>query len=270
MNDFITNEIVSFVDDYRQSQGAETRWLKPLVGFADSRDPLFHELKTAVSPTHAMPGDLLQGARSVIVYFIPFDKAISQKNKGGHYAARQWALAYMETNRLIMDLNKHLSTVLARERVKCSVLPPTHNFDKVKLISDWSHRHAAFIAGLGTFGLHNLLITDRGCCGRLGSIITDAQLIPSQRPVQEYCLYKHNRTCMACVKNCVIGALREDSFDRQACYKLLMENDERFEASGKADVCGKCSCVVPCSFVNPVKNSDTASAGAEDGGPVIK
>lgn len=259
MNALITQKIIRFVDDYQNSQNIETRWLEPLVGFADAHDPLFSELHSAVSPTHAMPDDLLQGAHSVVVYFLPFEKSISQKNRGDYYATREWALAYIETNRLIIDMNNHLSALLAHKGVKSAVLPPTHNFDKEKLISDWSHRHAAFIAGLGTFGLHNLLITDKGCCGRLGSIITDAVLTPGKRSGQEYCLYRYNRTCTACVKNCVAGALRVDSFDRQACYRALLENAGMYEQYGLADACGKCICVVPCSFRNPVEASREAS-----------
>ena len=33
-------------------------WKTPLVGFADAGDPLFGELKTAVRPSHGLPGDL--------------------------------------------------------------------------------------------------------------------------------------------------------------------------------------------------------------------
>lgn len=118
-------------------------------------------------------------------------------------------------------------------------------------MSDWSHRHVAWIAGLGTFGLHNLLITARGCCGRLGSFVTDAACTPSASPGFEYCLFKSKGTCGACVKNCVTGALKEDSFDRHRCYGLLLENAALFENEGLADVCGKCTCAVPCSFAIP-------------------
>jgi len=255
MNNLIIREIINFVADYQESEPLETQWLEPLVGFADAGDPLFSGLHSAVSPTHAMPEDLLEGARSVIAYFLPFENSIAQKNKGDYYQAKEWAVAYIETNQLIIDLNNHLSAFLANKGKRCTVLPPTHNFDKKKLISDWSHRHVAFIAGLGTFGLHNLLITDKGCCGRLGSIITDAVLTPSTRPETEYCLYKYDKSCTACVKNCVTHALKVDSFDRQTCYNLLLVNEQMYERYGKADACGKCICVVPCSFQNPVKTS---------------
>ncbi|WP_338094171.1 hypothetical protein [Methanorbis furvi] len=33
----------------------------------------------------------------------------------------------------------------------------------------WSHRHFAVLAGLGTFGVNNMLITRMGCYGRVSS-----------------------------------------------------------------------------------------------------
>ena len=48
------------------------------------------------------------------------------------------------------------------------------------------------------------------------------------------------------------GALTEDVYDRQKCYELLLENADIYEEEGLADVCGKCTSVVPCSFMNPV------------------
>ena len=39
--------------------------------------------------------------------------------------------------------------------------------------SCWSQRHVARIAGLGSFGMNQMLITESGCCGRFFSVITD-------------------------------------------------------------------------------------------------
>jgi len=47
--------------------------------------------------------------------------------------------------------------------------------------------------------------------------------------------------------------LTEDGYDRHKCYALLLENAEIYKAHGLADVCGKCSSVVPCSYLNPVE-----------------
>ncbi|MDB4444178.1 hypothetical protein N9174_02440 [bacterium] len=105
------------------------------------------------------------------------------------------------------------------------------------------------------FGTHHLLITEKGCCGRLGSLITNAFIEASGRPDTEYCLRKYNKTCGVCVRKCVTGALKADTFDRHECYRILLENAEIHQSEGLADVCGKCISVVPCSFHNPVKKA---------------
>lgn len=253
LNSAIEQEIKNFLQDYSRVQKSKTNWELPLVGFAAADDPLFRELKQVVSPSHAMPGDLLDNARTVIVYFIPFDRSVAMKNKHQGQVAAEWAIAYIETNQLIVAMNQHLADFLLKQNFNTVVLPPTHNFDKERLISDWSHRHIAYIAGLGKFGVHNLLITEKGCCGRLGSIVTDAKITADKRPESEFCLYKHNQTCQKCVKKCATGALQTDAFDRHKCYSALLANAEFYTENELADVCGKCTSAVPCSFINPVK-----------------
>ena len=124
--------------------------------------------------------------------------------------------------------------------------------DEAKLISDWSHRHIAYIAGVGNFGLNNMLITDKGCCGRIGSFITSAKIAPDIRADVPACLYKYDGSCRKCVQRCVNEALFENSFNRFKCYDMLLENVKELSSIGYADVCGKCLVAVPCSHINPV------------------
>ncbi|RLE74516.1 MAG: epoxyqueuosine reductase [Thermoprotei archaeon] len=253
MKAFVQKFITDFVLNYQRIEDTATSWRKPVVAFANAHDPLFFKLKKVVSEKHSLPKELLENAETVITYFIPFDESIAYSNIGGVYASREWAIAYVETNKLITELNKALAEALKDRGYDAAILPPTHNFDEEKLVSDWSHKHIAFIAGLGKFGLHRMLITDKGCCGRLGSLITSAKIEPTKRPEKEFCLYFFNGSCMECVKKCVFGALKKDSFDRRKCYEICLSNDKRYPDLGVTDVCGKCVCVVPCSFTNPVK-----------------
>jgi len=257
---FVRREVEGFVRSRMQEEEICSRWETPLVGFADAADELFERLKEVVQSSHAMPSDVLPDARTVVVYFLPFTKEIGWSNRDGYHASREWAVAYVETNQLIVDLHRYLSTVLRRQGFHAAELPPTYNFDPEQLMSDWSHRHVAYIAGLGTFGLHNLLITDRGCCGRFGSLVTDAGIEPTERPDTHACLYKHNGSCRACIEKCVTGALTEEFFDRHKCFAVQLENADIFKDEGVAHVCGKCSTVVPCSFENPVRKAVNKAA----------
>ena len=257
MREKIQSFTQEFIRRYKAQKETITDWEDPLVAFAEANDPLFLKLKDVVSKTHALPTDLLKDAQTVISYFIPFKEETILSNVGGKNCSEEWAISYIETNRLIVDLNHSLSEELERLGFESVVLPPTHNFDEEKLISDWSHKHVAFIAGLGKFGLHHMLITEKGCCGRLGSLITTAKIEPTDRPDKEFCLYKHDESCSKCVEKCLFQALKVDSLDTRKCYEICLSNAEIHSKLGLADVCGKCICVVPCSFTNPVKRRTT-------------
>ena len=250
---FIEKALKNFVKERMRKETIRTKWDDPLLGFAGADDPLFEKLREVVRPSHSMPRDLLTGARTVIVYFLPFHKNVAKSNRRGYHASKEWAVAYLETNQLIRDINRDLVALLAEKGFCSADLPPTHNFDTEQLMSDWSHKHVGFIAGLGNFGIHHLLITEKGCCGRFGSLITAARIQPTERPGDECCLFKYNKSCGVCMEKCITGALRKDSFDRHKCYELLLQNAAIHKNEGFADVCGKCSTVVPCSFMNPVK-----------------
>ncbi|MEJ5301117.1 MAG: epoxyqueuosine reductase [Thermodesulforhabdaceae bacterium] len=236
-----------------QSHGM-TIWHDPIIACASADDPLFGHLKQAVSPDHLMPYDLLPGAKTVLVYFLPFVKEIGVDNSRAHpHASKLWAKVYVETNALVARINEKLSDFLALHGYRAVVTPATHNFDADRLLSRWSHKHVGFIAGLGTFGLNRLLITHAGCCGRLGSLVTDAEMVPTQRPKEEFCLWKRNLLCSKCVDRCPAGAIdSRGNFDRHTCYRVLLENDRLYSDIPLTDVCGQCSCEVPCSYRIPI------------------
>ncbi len=251
MQEILSSLINSVVHNYSDLHQCQSNWEAPSIAWARADDPLFLDLKRVVSPSHALPQDLLPQARTVMVYFLPLARDISRSNRHGKLASVQWSMAYAETNRLIMDINLIVKQELEKYGYNSTLLPPTHNFDQEKLISDWSHRHVAYIAGLGTFGINQMLITERGCTGRLGSIIMDVELPPTPRPDYEYCLYKYDGSCQLCVERCPYQALTLDHFDRQRCYQVLLYNDHFYPEDLIVDACGKCCVGLPCSFINP-------------------
>jgi len=245
--------ITQYIKDYSERKEIKTKWREPIVKFCNANDEMFVKLKEIVSPAHALPKDFLDDAKTVISYFLPFEELVINSNVEGKYSSKEWAKAYIETNELIFNLNNYIKKKLNDLDYKSTIIPATHNFDENSLISDWSHRHVAYIAGLGKFGLNNMLITKKGCCGRIGSIVTNLKIEPTKRTDKEYCLYKSKGICKKCVERCVNNALKVDSFDRHKCYEILLHNDEFHSDLGLTEVCGKCCVNLPCSFANPVK-----------------
>ncbi len=254
MKDRIIAEIHGFVERYQINLRTTTRWKTPIVGFADADDPLFPVLKRVVSPEHLLPRDLLSAAKTVIAFFLPFDNKVATSNIAGVMASEQWAVAYLETNRLIAAICEHIKEFLEDDNNQVETTPATHNFDPKKLVSDWSHRHVGYIAGLGRFGVNNMIITAYGCCGRIGSFVTDLYVNADRRSQDEACLYRHDASCLKCVARCINTALFEDRFDRRRCYEMCLRNEKRFKELGMAGVCGKCLVGLPCSVTDPVKS----------------
>ena len=149
-----------------------------------------------------------------------------------------------------------------------SVSPEATTFDRNTLKSNWSQRHIARIAGLGTFGFNNMLITEVGCCGRISSIITNLEISPDAPQTEDRCLYKRNGTCLACIKNCPSGALTSQNFDRKKCFATCQKNAALYKDFGNSyaanagdetldtgsEVCGKCVAGMPCAFLNHKKS----------------
>ena len=254
MKERLESIIREFVETYNKSNDVKTKWKEPLITYADAEDSMFYDLKKIVSSSHALPKDLLEEAKTVVAYFIPFDDEVAKSNIEGRECSKKWGQAYIETNRLILDLNIHVQEKLKELGYKSNIIPATHNFDEEKLISDWSHRHVAYIAGLGTFGINNMLITDKGTCGRVGTFVTDLKIESTKRKDKENCLYKHSKICKKCVKRCVNDALKIESFDRHKCYEMCLYNDKFHSDMGLVDVCGKCLVGVPCATCNPLNS----------------
>lgn len=253
MDKLIRKIIENFVLSYPHR--ADTGWKKPLVAYASANDPLFKELKIVANPAHELPQDFLPEAKTVITYFIPFQDQVIESNKKNLLCSEAWAVSYLETNRLIADLNKHLQKLLFEKDYRAVYVPATHNFDEETLLSDWSHRSAAFIAGLGTFGVNHMLITEKGCCGRIGSLVTDLELPPTNRFNNELCLYYADGSCGKCASQCVNSALSTEKLDKHKCHEMLLINVELLKhLENTADVCGKCLVGLPCSYSIPDKN----------------
>ena len=249
----ICNAVTETIEARASSFAGATRYRKPLVGFAATDDPRFLELRDHVDPRHALPSQLLSGARSVISFFLPFDEEVVQANaRHRREVARGWAVAYVETNALIERIISDVMETLRGMGVRAAAEPPTGKFDRATLASTWSHKSVAVIAGLGSIGLHHMLITDWGCAGRLGSLVVDAELATERREPVERCLHHAKSGCLECVQWCPVGALRPDgSLDKQRCWVRCQSVAASFRDVGLAEVCGKCV-LGPCAMVSAV------------------
>lgn len=223
---------------------------EPLIGCASAADPLFDSIADFVGPHHLKPVDLLPEVGSVISCFIPYSAKVVESNRqAGEAVSEEWALAYLESRRLADSVSREAVGHRIAVGLKAAGVPPEINYDDVALRASWSHRSAAYIAGLGRFGLNNLLITPSGCAGRLFTLFISARLEPGRPMSDELCLNSKTGKCGYCLSHCPQEALsKEENFDRFKCHERLLEVSGDFNYLNRlCDVCGKCA-IGPCAL----------------------
>ena len=237
------------IQEYCRERKLPVIWRKPVVRFADANGAGFSELQQIVTPEHHVPRDYLPEAKNVLSWFLPFLPEVGRNNLEGTLSSPQWADAYLVTNEMAARVNEQMVTFIQTEMGVAAAVPSDAGMigtDNPR--SRWSQRHVAYLAGHGSFGLNNMLISDAGSVGRYFSVVTALPVEPDCPVTEERCLWKRNGSCGLCVKRCEAGALTETGFDRFRCLAQCLKNMERYPG---ADVCGKCTVELPCSYKIP-------------------
>ena len=269
--------------------GDEPIFEKPLIGFADGDDPLFKEYKKVVHENHFLPREILklhldekQKSKepnlenvSVISFVFPVNRKtikINAREKEG--PSLRWNHSRWKGQTFINELSAYLTSIL-EERGHCAVAPELSPFYKMIMLPDgftsnWSQRHAAYAAGLGTFSLNEGFITAKGLAIRCGSVVTNLKLQSSVRSYVNYlenCLFYTTGKCGKCINRCPGGALSEKGHDKLKCFAVLFEKQRPWieGAHGPGFIgnyagCGLCQSGVPCASRIPVKKGNRKKA----------
>jgi epoxyqueuosine reductase QueG len=246
---------------------------EPLFGYASAEDPLFGEFKKpgVIGAHYLEPREWLPSAETVICAFLPFTGAVKTANAVDmDWPAAEWLHARIEGQnfqneicgflvRLLADRGFEALSPMIDTRLKLGdPLFPDHA-EQGYYNSNWSERHAAYAAGLGSFGLSRGLISAAGVAGRYISVLTSLKLEPLKRQytgVYDYC----NR-CGACVRNCPAGAI---SLERGKSHPLCFAFVERTRKEYAPRYgCGKCQVRVPCQ--NRIPRKPAAGSSTPEG-----
>ena len=250
---------------------------KPLVGFVAGNESVFKKLKTVIGDFHLTPYEAMRHAASlrgvetppeesigVIAFVLPMYKETVKDNAGmSDRPSRRWVHGKYYGEKLRDKLISHIISFL-NQKGWLAISPDTE-VDSYKVTldprvgysSNWSQRHVAYAAGLGTFGLTDGLITEAGVAQAIGSIVVNILFSSPTRPddIHAACLHYQKGTCKACVKRCPAGAISDKGHDKNKCAKFAFSqtplNKERYGIEVYS--CGLCLTGVPCADRDPVK-----------------
>ena len=247
----------------------EKIWDRPLVGYAAGDDPLFDLYVAHIGAFCLKPVDIYRrrfpddataeaGDLAVIAWILPSSAATrAEQARSCKHPSERWARTRQLGEQFNEALRRHLVAALAAVDVP-AVAPMLAPFwqrmseGAYAPCSNWSERHAAHAAGLGTFGLCDGLITPVGKAVRVGSVVAKLNLTTTARPYGDhraYCLYFSHGSCGRCIPRCPVGALSTDGHDKQKCmqYTEVGMNTVMKKRYGiDTYACGLCQADVPC------------------------
>jgi epoxyqueuosine reductase QueG len=264
----------------------------PLIGVSAGDDPIFERYKEVVALEHLTPVEMwvasglpherdLAARLRILSIVFPYVSRIREESANATVMpAESYCVGRNYANEFMNDVLKQTVKFFENQgcRAVAGMLSPAFRLitkqDPVRIYSVWSERHMAFAAGLGTFSLHEGLITDAGCNIRVTSVITDAPLEVTPRMSDEpyaNCLYYAKGACRECEERCPAdGVIGDEGHDKIKCYMYgrVVEKEmvgrlssilkpHRRNVNNEVIVsypvgCAFCQFGVPCTDTNPM------------------
>jgi epoxyqueuosine reductase len=212
----------------------------PLMGVSRGDDHIFRKFKEVVAPEHLTPSEMwlasglpddenLVPRLRVLSIIFPYVGRIREEGKKAEgMPAEIYCLGRNYANEFMRDVLKQTVSFFEGRghHAVAGMISPAFKLitknDPMRVYAVWSERHIAFAAGLGTFSLHEGLITEAGCNVRVTSVITDAPLeITPRKSDDPYanCLYYAKGACRECEKRCPAdGAITEEGHNKFQCW----------------------------------------------------
>jgi len=231
----------------------------PLLGVAPVErwnTPLFEPwIPEPFHPRHIFPQ-----ARSVIVLGLPVSLPVIETTPSIYYHE-----LYRTINSLLDQYGYRLSNFLNRKGHP-SVFVPRDGYGDIDVLIDnpkafFSHKHAAFLAGLGSFGVNNTLLTkEYGPRVRFTSIFTAAELPPDPLLEEKLCI-----RCMDCVHKCPVGAIDEGDYPDGLIRKDLCARYSKKLRDRYISPCGVCIKVCPVGEDRVLYGREDVSVYGDEG-----
>jgi epoxyqueuosine reductase len=211
----------------------------PLLGFASSdrwEAPPFRPWM----PQEFYPQNVMPGTRTVVVIGLPVTLPILETTPSVLYHELYRTInglldQYAYRIALFLEEEGHSSVGITRDGyVSLEVL-------RERPVAAFSHRHAAYLAGLGTFGVNNTQLTERyGPRVRFASILTTAEIEPDAVMKKDLCIH-----CMRCAGHCPVRAIDGGDYPEHLIDKDRCTDHNASLGRRGISPCGNCIKVCP-------------------------
>jgi epoxyqueuosine reductase len=241
----------------------------PLIGFSSGADSLYDEYKSHIGSFYFSPLELFAKTFqdielaaddiTVISWIIPSTAATRKEQaEQNRYPSERWIRTRDIGEKFNNAIRRHVEKELEGAGIPALaplLSPHWSRSDQGPYApcSNWSERHAAYAAGLGTFGLCDGLITPVGKAMRAGSVIAALKITPSTRPYNDhhaYCLHYTENICRKCIPRCPVNALSEEGHNKKRCMQYtedVMHEYIKEKYGFETYACGLCQSWVPCT-----------------------
>lgn len=254
-------------------------WERPLIGIASGNDSYFDFLKEHIGSFHWKPLDIFQlkygkkedwesieeqNLRVVSMAFPQTMETNEAQIKERNCPSKNWIVSRGEWEPLMKQFSGRLVEALEKMNIRCVSIDLQPEFSReisenLGIASKWSHRHGAYAAGLGTFGLSEGIITEKGKAVRITTLVVELPLEVKPRPYtthNEWCLYFKDGSCGLCIDRCPVHAISEKGHDKEICAAYEDEVEEKYypediDNSNYIFGCGLCQVGIPCESKRP-------------------
>lgn len=272
----IRNFVAGSAENSLKNAANDRAWAEPLVGFSRGDDPIFEFYKSDIGRFYWTPAeafslafpdtDVKPAELAVVSWVLPqAENTRADNRKMDKLPAERWIRSRSFGEAFNVLLARHVAGEFNGKGVQAFVPALLPNWAwqesaRYGFSSNWSERHAAHAAGLGTFGLCDGLITPKGKAMRCGSVIARVEVAPAKRPYDNpraYCLFYTNGKCRKCISRCPVGAITEAGHDKAKCKAFLYDVAAPYSKSTlgiDSYGCGLCQTGVPCESGIPVNS----------------
>jgi len=250
----IYNAVLRGIKVYEDECGRQTRFKEPLIGYANTSEPIFDMFFDNNWCKH--PRKVYNPARAIIVFFLPYADEIVESSRNSKEPSAEWIQAYHDSTWAIMKVHASIIEEIGKFGRLASICNTPSDWEYKKCGPEWNFKIAAHVAGLGEFGPNGCIMTEAGPAGRFGAILTDINLVPENdygfsnsesrgdtpemQKAHEAFLQStlYEGSCSEeLIAACPGNAITENGIDRAACQKYCMTI---FDSVPTPDLCGKC------------------------------